>query len=154
VRRFLSAKKSLIENYDLDYVLLDTGPGIRYWSINTLATADILFLTMKISDMDIEGTKKMTTDIYDSLKKFGLAYYIILNKVPGASPLEDIGWKENEFTLIEELENDMNTKVIGTVPCFCDIQFNRHEFLFSIKKPSHLFSKKVAELAKTIENLN
>ncbi|KON33487.1 MAG: hypothetical protein AC479_04375, partial [miscellaneous Crenarchaeota group-6 archaeon AD8-1] len=42
VRRFLAAKKSLIENYDLDYVLLDTGPGIRYWSINTLATADFL----------------------------------------------------------------------------------------------------------------
>jgi MinD-like ATPase involved in chromosome partitioning or flagellar assembly len=155
VRRFLAAKKSLIENYDLDYVLLDTGPGIRYWSINTLATADILFLTMKISDMDIEGTKKMTADIYDSLKKFGLQYFIILNKVPGASPIEDdTGWNESAFTLIEELETDMNTKVVGTVPCFCDIQFNRHEFLFSVKKPNHLFSKKVIELAKSIENLN
>ncbi|MCW3998567.1 MAG: MinD/ParA family protein [Candidatus Bathyarchaeota archaeon] len=153
VRRFLSAKKSLIENYDLDYVLLDTGPGIRYWSINTLATADILFLTMKISDMDIEGTKKMAADIYDSLKKFGLQYYVILNKVPGASPIGDVGWEENEFTLTEELENDLNTKVIGTVPCFCDIQFNRHEFLFSIKKPTHLFSKKVIELSKNIEKI-
>lgn len=152
VRRFLSAKKSLIEDYNLDYVLLDTGPGIRYWSINTLATADVLFLTMKISDMDIEGTKKMTADIYDSLKKFGLRYYIILNKVPGAAPIEDSGWHENEFTLIEELETDMNTKVIGTVPCYCDIQFNRHEFLFSIKKPNHPFSKNFFELTKTIEN--
>ena len=153
VRRFLSAKKSLIEDYDLDYVFLDTGPGIRYWSINTLATADILLLTMKISDMDIEGTKKMTADIYDSLKKFGLEYYILLNKVPGASPIEDVGWEESEFTLIEELETDMNTKVIGSIPCYCDIQFNRHEFLFSIKKPSHPFSKKVVELSKIIEKL-
>ncbi len=153
VRRFLSAKKSLIEDYDLDYVFLDTGPGIRYWSINTLATADILMLTMKISDMDIEGTKKMTADIYDSLKKFGLEYYILLNKVPGAAPIEDEGWEENEFTLIEELENDMNTKVIGSIPCYCDIQFNRHEFLFSIKKPSHPFSKKVVELSKIIEKI-
>ena len=152
VRRFLSAKKSLIEDYDLDYVLLDTGPGIRYWSINTLATADILFLTMKISDMDIEGTKKMSADIYDSLKKYGLEYYILLNKVPGASPLEDFGWEENEFTLIEELERDMNTKVIGSIPCYCDIQFNRHEFLFSIKKPNHPFSKRLIELSKKIEN--
>jgi MinD-like ATPase involved in chromosome partitioning or flagellar assembly len=153
VRRFLSAKKTLIEDYDLDYVFLDTGPGIRYWSINTLATADILFLTMKISDMDIEGTKKMTADIYESLTKFGLKYYIILNKVPGAAPLENIGWKENEFTLIEELETDLKTKVIGSIPCFCDIQFNRHEFLFSINKPQHPFSKKVAELTKKIEKI-
>ena len=151
VRRFLSAKKSLIEDYDLDYVLLDTGPGIRYWSINTLATADFLFLTMKISDMDIEGTKKMTADIYDSLKKFGLEYYIVLNKVPGAAPIDDSGWEENEFTLIEELENDMNTKVVGTVPCYCDIQFNRHEFLFSIKKPSHPFANDVEKLSKSIQ---
>jgi len=153
VRRFLSAKKALIEDYDLDYVFLDTGPGIRYWSINTLATADILLLTMKISDMDIEGTKKMSADIYDSLKKFGLEYFILLNKVPGAAPIEDVGWEESEFTLIEELENDMNTKVIGTIPCYCDIQFNRHEFLFSIKKPSHPFSKKIVELSKIIEKL-
>jgi len=151
VRRFLAAKKSLIENYDLDYVLLDTGPGIRYWSINTLATADFLFLTMKISDMDIEGTKKMTADIYDSLKKFGLQYYIVLNKVPGAAPIEDTGWAENEFTLIEELENDLNTKVVGTVPCYCDIQFNRHEFLFSINRPTHPFSKKMAILSQQIQ---
>ena len=108
---------------------------------------------MKISDMDIEGTKKMTADIYDSLKKFGLEYFILLNKVPGAAPIEDGGWEESEFTLIEELETDMNTKVIGSIPCYCDIQFNRHEFLFSIKKPSHPFSKKVVELSKIIEKL-
>jgi hypothetical protein len=95
----------------------------------------------------------MTADIYDSLKKFGLEYYIILNKVPGASPIDDVGWAENQFTLTEELENEMNTKVIGTVPCFCDIQFNRHEFLYSIKKPTHLFSKKVAQLSKSIEKI-
>jgi len=54
LRRFLSAKNQLFEEYKIDYLFLDTSPGIRYWSINTLATADILFLVMKNSDMDIE----------------------------------------------------------------------------------------------------
>ena len=44
LRRFLGAKKELFDKYQLDYLLLDTSPGIRYWSINTLATADFLFL--------------------------------------------------------------------------------------------------------------
>jgi cellulose biosynthesis protein BcsQ len=58
LRRFLAAKKEMFEKHKLDYLFLDTSPGIRYWSINTLATADFLFLLMKDSDMDIEGTRK------------------------------------------------------------------------------------------------
>jgi MinD-like ATPase involved in chromosome partitioning or flagellar assembly len=154
MRRFLAAKKTMFNRYDLDYVLLDTGPGIRYWSINTLAAADLLFLTMKISDMDIEGTKKMTADIYDTLTKFGSKYYIILNKVPGAAPIEDPDWDANAFTLEEELENYIGTKVVGSVPCFCEIQFNRHEFLFAVNRPEHLFSKKMKKLAEKIDKLS
>ncbi len=39
---------------------------------------------MKTSDMDVEGTKNMVRDIYDSLSRFGSKYYVILNKVIGA----------------------------------------------------------------------
>ena len=153
MRRFLAAKKTLFTKHDFDYILLDTGPGIRYWSINTLAAADLLFLTMKISEMDIQGTKKMTTDIYDTLTRFGSKYYIILNKVPGASPIDNPDWVANAFTWEEELENYIGTKVVGSIPCFCEIQFNRQEFLFSINKPEHLFSKRLKALAEKIETL-
>ena len=96
IRRFLSAKNQLFEEYEIDYLLLDTSPGIRYWSINSLASADQLFLIMKNSDMDVEGTKKMVTDIYDSLTRFGSKYFIIMNKVPGAFFVNDPGKVEDE----------------------------------------------------------
>jgi len=130
--------------------LLDTSPGIRYWSINTLAVADILLLVMKNSDMDIEGTKKMTSDIYDALAKFGSEYFIILNKVPGASPLTELGYDREYET---QLEKEIGARVIGSIPCFCDIQFSKHEFLFAIKKPEHPFSKKLISLAEEIKTL-
>jgi chromosome partitioning protein len=153
IRRVLAAKNQLFDEYDLDYLLLDTSPGIRYWSINTLAVADYLLLVMKNSDMDIEGTKKMTNDIYDALTKFGSKYFIILNKVAGASPLEELNLEAGGKNYEKELEKDIGAKVVGSIPCFCDIQFNRHEFLFSIKKPDHPFSKKLVALAERIKTL-
>ncbi len=148
IRRFLLAKNQLFEEYGIDYLFLDTSPGIRYWSINTLAVADTIFLVMKNSDMDIEGTRKMTNDIYDSLTKFGSKYYIILNKISGASPIDELNSQADEREFELELEKSIGTRIVGSIPCFCDIQFNRHEFLFAIKKPDHPFSKKLVALGR------
>jgi chromosome partitioning protein len=152
IRRVLSARNQLFDDYDIDYLFLDTSPGMRYWSINTLAVADYLLLVMKNSDMDIEGTKKMTTDIYDALAKFGSKYFIILNKVAGAQSIADMHHSAEEDYEID-IEKEIGTKVIGKIPCFCDIQFSKHEFLFAIKKPDHPFSKKLAVLAEKIKSL-
>jgi chromosome partitioning protein len=151
LRRFLAAKKELFEKHHLDYLFLDTSPGIRYWSINTLATADYLFLLMKDSDIDIEGTRKMINDIYDYLSKYGSKYYIILNKVPGA--LTNSNTPPDEKAWIEELERVVGAQVVGSIPCYCDIQFSRHEFLFSIKQPNHPFSKRLTTVAENIKTL-
>ena len=114
LRRFLLAKNQLFDEFKIDYLFLDTSPGIRYWSVNALATADQLFLIMKNSDMDIMGTEKMITDIYESLAKFGLRYFVILNKIPGASPTENLCWMADEKTFESELEKDVGTKVVGS----------------------------------------
>jgi MinD-like ATPase involved in chromosome partitioning or flagellar assembly len=146
----LQAKQELFEKYKLDYLFLDTSPGIRYWSINTLAASDLIFLLMKDSDMDIEGTRKMVNDIYDSLSRLGSKYYVILNKVSGGSMTAP---PPDERTRIAELEQIVDVQVIGSIPCFCDIQFNRHEFLFSINQPEHAFSKCVTAISQKIRTL-
>ena len=154
IKRFQSFKNQLFEEYDLDCLLLDTSPGIRYWSINSLAMANMLFLIMKTSDMDIEGTKKMVNDIYDVLTKYGKSkYYIILNKVPEIENAHGLWSDAIELAWSEELKKDIGTQVVGSVPCFCDIQFSKHEFLYAVQNPEHPFSKKVVELAQRMEML-
>jgi MinD-like ATPase involved in chromosome partitioning or flagellar assembly len=152
LKRFLSAKKELFEDHNIDYLFLDTSPGIRYWSINTLATADFLFLLLKDSDIDIEGTRKMINDIYDSLSRFGSKYYLVLNKVPGAAAAGSYDISD-EKAWIEQLERVVGAKVVGSIPCFCDIQFSRHEFLFAVNKPQHPFSIRVGSLAENVKSL-
>ena len=151
VKRFLQAKKELFEKFGLDFLFLDTSPGIRYWSVNTLAMADFLFLLLKDSDMDIEGTRKMINEIYDAFSRCGSKYYLVLNKVPGAvlGPNQTI----DKGVWVNDLERVMGADVIGSVPCFCDVQFSRHEFLFSINQPDHSFSTNVANLANNIRSL-
>ena len=83
LRRFILLREQLISNYDADYIIIDTSPGIRYWSINSLAVADTLLLTLKMGDLDIDGTKKMYNEIYSSFINYGAKSSLLLNRVSG-----------------------------------------------------------------------
>jgi chromosome partitioning protein len=151
LRRFLAAKKELFQDFEMDYIILDTSPGIRYWSVNAIAAADLLFLIMKGHEMDIVGTKKMIEDTYDSLTKFGSRKFIILNKIPGASPLPKYQGEYNEWE--KDIQQELGTQVLGSIPCFCDVQFNKHEFLSIITMADHPFSKYVITVANKINSI-
>jgi chromosome partitioning protein len=180
LRRFVQLREDLISDYDSDYVILDTSPGIRYWSINSLAVADVLFLTLKYGDLDIEGTIKMAKDIYGSFTKFGSKSFLLLNKVAGYciprdNPLNSPPAKYNknknennsgfshslEETPIElkVISDDLNSdaylsdqtrmEMISAIPCYCDIQFKRKEFLTVLQYPDHPFAKQLEHLSMT-----
>jgi hypothetical protein len=83
LRRFILLREQLISLHDADYIIIDTSPGIRYWSINALAVADTLFLTLKMGDLDIDGTRKMAEEIYEAFTKFGAKSYLVMNRVAG-----------------------------------------------------------------------
>lgn len=180
LRRFVQLREDLISDCDSDYVILDTSPGIRYWSINSLAVADVLFLTLKYGDLDIEGTIKMAKDIYGSFTKFGSKSFLLLNKVAGYciprnNPLNSPPAKYNknknennsgfshslEETPIElkVISDDLNSdaylsdqtrmEMISAIPCYCDIQFKRKEFLTVLQYPDHPFAKQLEHLSMT-----
>jgi cellulose biosynthesis protein BcsQ len=152
LKQFLTIKRQLLEKEGFDYILVDTSPGIRYWSINALATADILFLMLKINNMDINGTKTMISEIYDSLTRYGLSTHLILNKVPGASPINAYNTENFNETQLD-IENTLNLPVFLSIPCFCDIQFNRDEFLWALNKPDHPFSMKLREIPSLLAKI-
>jgi chromosome partitioning protein len=165
LRRFILLREQLITNYDADYIVIDTSPGIRYWSINALAVADILFLTLKAGDLDIEGTKRMAEEIYSSFTKFGTKSFLLLNRVAGycaPSPLiSKAGASNNKSaptTFVIEtpedseqvLAREVRMKIMSSIPCYCDIQFLRKEFLTALKYPAHPFGMKIASLIESL----
>jgi chromosome partitioning protein len=162
LRKFIQLREDLISEYNSDYIIIDTSPGIRYWSINSLALADIIFLTLKFGDLDIEGTKKMATDMYDSFTKFGAKSYLLLNRVAGYCVpnviSENVHVHEHETLVMSQgSESDLGTalskevqmELMSAVPCYCDIQFSRKEFLTVLRYPTHPFAKQLERLAES-----
>ena len=158
-------RDKLIRDFDLDYVIIDTSPGIRYWSINALAVADILFLTLKMGDIDLEGTTRLVSEIYGSLTKYGTKSFLLFNRVAGyctpthnesepthAGTLEAANMIDSEEQGDPEttLSREMKMDVISKIPCYCDIQFSRKEFLTALQYPSHPFTKQLEKLVSSL----
>jgi chromosome partitioning protein len=160
LRRFILLRDNLIRDYDFDFVIIDTSPGIRYWSINALAVADTLFLTLKMGDIDVEGTKRLASEIYGSLTKYGTKSFLLFNRVAGyCVPTNEIQYSDHGGTIenvilegygTDNAENilskETNMDVISAIPCYCDIQFSRKEFLTSLRYPTHPFTKEMEML--------
>jgi MinD-like ATPase involved in chromosome partitioning or flagellar assembly len=162
LKRFIQLRDKLLDDYECEYVILDTSPGIRFWSINSLAVADKLFLTLKFGELDIDGTKNLANDIYAKFTEIGAKSYILLNRVSGycvphvpsaksidrdAANLE----QSRESDIINTISNEVGLKPISAIPCYCDIQFSRKEFLTVLQYPDHPFSKKIDMLSDSDE---
>ncbi len=168
LKKMLFLKETGITEIDYDYIILDTSPGIRYWSINSLAISDIIFLSLKMDNIDIEGTKHLAMDVYGSFTSYGTISYLLLNRVAGycEPPVvldsDNFIYSENPDTsfgslvleqneTIKNLERLIKMDVISMIPCYCDMQFERQEYLTVLKNPNHSFSKKIEELSTKIE---
>ena len=167
LKRFINFREELIEKNDIDYVIMDSSPGIRSWAINALALSDIVFLTLKMGDMDIGGTKMIANEILAQFKEQGnTKYYLLLNRIAGyCIPNLQVGEthtghsQENFTTLtpvaddfIKKLTADTGIDVMTSIPCYCDIQFAQKEFLTVLGYPDHPFSQQIDNLKSLIEN--
>ncbi|WP_415280598.1 MinD/ParA family ATP-binding protein [Candidatus Nitrososphaera sp. FF02] len=157
LRKFIRMREEIISNYDVDYIIIDTSPGIRYWSINSLALADVLLLTLKFDDLDIDGTKKIAKDIYGSFLEFGAKSYLLLNRVAGYCVPTDgnmaklSGFVQQDKEVYDMLSRETGMEVITTIPCYCDIQFSRKEYLTVLKSSDHPFAKQIEKLAMSAQ---
>ena len=153
LRNFILLREELFVKKNADFVIIDTSPGIRYWSINSLALADVLLLTLKFDDLDIDGTKKIAKDIYGSFLEFGAKSYLLLNRVAGYCVPTDgnmaklSGFVQQDKDLYDMLSRETGMEVITTIPCYCDIQFSRKEYLTVLKSSDHPFAKQIEKLA-------
>jgi MinD-like ATPase involved in chromosome partitioning or flagellar assembly len=155
LRKFIQLREKLISDFDCDYIIIDTSPGIRYWSINSLAIADILLLTLKFDKLDINGTRKMAHDIYDSLKKLGAKSFLLPNRMSGYCVPHTLVLNEKAHSTLQQTGSDLSTTlsreigmdIIAAIPCYCDIQFSTDEFLSVLRHPEHPFAKQLEGLA-------
>jgi len=166
LRKFLMLREEIVSKYNADFVIIDTSPGIRYWSINSLAIADTILLSLKLDGIDLKGTRLLAREIYDSLTKLGTKSYLLLNRAAGyCLPPNLAGEKtsatqemfnntvDNQSTVISKLSADIGMDTILSIPCYCDIQFDSNEFLTALRYPNHPFAGKIDALIEKLKNI-
>ena len=143
--RLLSLRSALINDGDFDYLIFDTSPGLQYSSINAIVTADIVLVVTSLDASDINGSQRMTSELYDLFeKKTG----ILVNKVIA----EYLSSKEEEKKFNKNIKNVHSLPILATIPCFCDVLRAAGDYIFSEEKPDHPFTETLDKLATKVEN--
>jgi len=144
--RLLSLKPSLLSDIGLDYIILDTSPGLQYSSINAIVSADVVLVVSGMDISDIKGTQRMIDELYELFeKKTGL----IMNKVFADILLS----KTQRSELANKLMNSYSLPMIEMIPCFCDVLRTGSSTIFATEEQEHPFVKTLDRVATTIENL-
>jgi len=166
LRKFLMLREEIVSSYNADFIIIDTSPGIRYWSINSLAIADTILLSLKLDGIDLKGTRLLAKEIYESLTKLGTKSYLLLNRAAGYCLPPSMAGENtsstqelynttigNQSTVISKLNEDIGMDTILSIPCYCDIQFDSNEFLTALKYPDHPFASKIGTLIDKLKEI-
>ena len=166
LRKFLMLREEIVSKYNADFIIIDTSPGIRYWSINSLAIADTILLSLKLDGIDLKGTRLLAKEIYDSLTKLGTKSYLLLNRAAGYCLPPNLSGEnnssnqelykttvDNQTTVISKLSADISMDTILSIPCYCDIQFDSNEFLTALRYPDHPFAGKIESLIEQLKKI-
>jgi chromosome partitioning protein len=166
LRKFLMLREEIVSKYNADYIIIDTSPGIRYWSINSLAIADTILLSLKLDGIDLKGTRLLAKEIYESLTKLGTKSYLLLNRAAGYCLPPNMAGENTSSTeelynttigsqsaVVSKLNEDIGMDTILSIPCYCDIQFDSNEFLTALRYPDHPFAAKIGVLIEKLKEI-
>jgi len=121
--------QTTISEFDLDYLFIDTHPGLNEETLLSIATSDVLIIILRPDNQDLQGTS-VTVDIARSLDVPNL--FLLVNK---ALPKYD-------FSVIKkDIEEKFEAPVTGVLPLSFDMAENASKDLFSLRYPDHEWSK-------------
>ena len=147
VKKLFSMLSLLFNDMRVDCCIFDTSPGVQYSSINSAISSDLSVIVTTLDSLDLEGTKSILSDLYDELSKKTV---VLVNKY---SPETRISPNGTQDTLINKVQRMLKHRVIGAIPCYCDVLQQERASILAVEKPSHPFVKKLEEVAEKIDNI-
>ena len=130
--------QTTITELELDYLFIDTHPGLNEETLLSIATSDVLIIILRPDNQDLQGTS-VTVDIARSLDVPNLM--LMVNK---ALPKYDF------VELKNEIEAKFSAPVAGVLPLSFDIADNASSDLFSLRYPDHEWSRALRGVAQAI----
>jgi MinD-like ATPase involved in chromosome partitioning or flagellar assembly len=130
--------QSLRKKLELDYLFIDTHPGLNDETMLSVAISDTLIIILRPDQQDFQGTA-VTVDVARSLDVPNLL--LVVNKA-----LQRYDFKQ----IKEEVESKFAAPVAGVLPLTEDMVELASSDIFSLRHPDHLWSKAMKGVAETI----
>lgn len=130
--------RKLVKALELDYLFIDTHPGLSKETFLSIAISHVLILILRPDKQDYQGTA-VTVDVARQLKVRKML--LAVNKVHS---------KLNFDALKQKVEEIYNVPVAGIFPLSEDIVQLASEGVFCVKYPGHPVSQEFKKLAQRI----
>jgi septum site-determining protein MinD len=123
------------EALTLDYLLLDTHPGLNEETLLSIGISDILVMLLRPDKQDFQGTAITLEVVY----KLGVEQVLlVVNKVVASQDGE---------SLKQHIQQTYNAPVVGVLPLSEQLARLGSEGLFLLQYPEHPYSQGVREIA-------
>jgi MinD-like ATPase involved in chromosome partitioning or flagellar assembly len=130
--------RQLIKTYQLDFLFIDTHPGLNEETLLSLLLSDLLVLILRPDQQDFQGTA-VTVEVARKLKVKRLL--LVVNKVPSRLDMASLRW---------QVETAYNAPLAGLLPVSEEMIAFGSAGLFSLAYPDHPYSQGVREIATQI----
>ncbi|MCJ7435958.1 MAG: MinD/ParA family protein [Anaerolineales bacterium] len=132
--------RDVVQRMGLDYLMIDTHPGLNEETLLSIAISDALVVIMRPDSQDYQGTA-VTVDV---ARKLDVPKMIMLvNKVPQSFDLEDVKTR---------VEQTYNVPVAAVLPHSDEMMILASSGIFTLRYPDHPITKGlqnvVAEITK------
>ncbi len=130
--------QTLMSEFDLDYLFIDTHPGLNEETLLSIAISDLLIVILRPDHQDFQGTA-VTVDIARSLDVPNLL--LMVNKAVPGYDYDD---------LKGQIEGAYSAPLAGILPLNFELAGNASKDLFSLSHPRHPWSKELRNVTQTI----
>ncbi len=125
----------LIQELELDYLFIDTHPGLSRETLLSIAISNLLILILRPDRQDFQGTA-VTVDIARQLKVRNML--MIINKVPSKMDVSE---------LQEKVEMTYDIPVSGILPVSEEMMQLGSSGVFCLRYPDHHFTQILNQVA-------
>ncbi|MEI6622759.1 MAG: MinD/ParA family protein [Actinomycetes bacterium] len=131
--------RDLARSLRLDYLFIDTHPGLNEETMLSITISDVLLLILRPDKQDFQGTA-VTVDIARRLAVPSLL--LVLNKIPDAIDTDD---------LLGQVDKAYGAQTVAALPLSQQVVLNASGGLFSLTHPDHPWSRQIDAIADALQ---
>lgn len=131
--------RDLVKDMNLDFLMIDTHPGLNEETLLSIAISHALIILMRPDQQDYQGTA-VTVDVARKLDVPRML--MVVNKVPSVLDFDDVR---------ERVAQTYNAQVAAVLPHSDEMMVLASSGIFSLKYPDHPISKSLKAIVDEIK---